>query len=63
MGDLSDDDRIKIHCATKRFEAVDESMSDVIKYAWVNAYKDTAKDHSFPQIFVDENYCEKNVLF
>lgn len=51
MGDLSDDDRIKIHCATKHFEAVDESMSDVIKYAWVNAYKDTAKDHSFPQIF------------
>lgn len=62
MGDLSDDEKIKIRCATKHFEAVDESMSDTVKYAWVNAYKDTTKDHSFPQIFVDKNYFDSLTL-
>lgn len=62
MGDLSDDEKIKIRCATKHFEAVDKSMSDTVKYAWVNAYKDTTKDHSFPQIFVDKNYFDSLTL-
>ncbi len=25
---------------------------------WVNAYKDTTKDQSFPQVFIDENYTD-----
>lgn len=55
-GDLSDDEKIKIRCAAKHFEAVNNSMSEIVKYAWVNAYKDTSKDQSFPQVFVDEGY-------
>ena len=61
-GDLSDDEKIKIRCATKHFEAVDGSMKDKVKYAWVNAYKDTTQDHSFPQIFIDENYFDTLTL-
>ena len=61
-GDLSDDEKIKIRCATKHFEAVDGAMNDTVKYAWVNAYKDTTKDHTFPQIFIDENYFDTLTL-
>ena len=57
-GDLSDDEIIKISCATMHFKAVDESMTDIVKYKWVNAYKDSTKDHSFPQIFIDNNYSD-----
>ena len=57
-GGLNDDEKIKIKCAKKHFEAVDESMDEVVKYAWVNAYKDSSKDQSFPEIFIDENYAD-----
>lgn len=57
-GGLNDDERIKIKCATKHFEAVNQSVNEVVKYAWVNAYKDTTKDQSFPQVFIDENYTD-----
>lgn len=40
---LNDDERIKIKCATKHFEAINQSVNEVVKYAWVNAYKDTTK--------------------
>lgn len=40
---LNDDERIKIKCATKHFEAINQSVKEVVKYAWVNAYKDTTK--------------------
>lgn len=59
-GGLSDDEVIKINCAERHFEAVNESITDTVKYAWVNAYKDSTKDQSFPQVFVDDNY--KNTL-
>lgn len=55
---LSADEKIKIRCAKKHFEAVDESMTETVKYAWVNAYKDRSKDQSFPEIFIDENYSD-----
>lgn len=55
-GGLNDTEKIKIKCATKHFEAVNDSMDEFVKYAWVNAYKDDSKDQSFPQIFIDENY-------
>ncbi len=55
-GDLTDEEKIKIRCATKHFEAVNNSVGEIVKYAWVNAYKDSMKDQSFPQIFVDDNY-------
>lgn len=57
-GGLNDDERIKIKCAAKHFEAVNQSVNEVVKYAWVNAYKDTTKDRSFPQVFIDENYTD-----
>lgn len=57
-GGLNDDERIKIKCAAKHFEAVNQSVNEVVKYAWVNAYKDTNKDRSFPQVFIDENYTD-----
>lgn len=57
-GGLNDDEKIKIKCAKKHFEAVDESMDEIVKYAWVNAYKDSSKDQSFPEIFIDENYVD-----
>lgn len=56
--DLNADERIKIQCAKKHFEAVNEGMDEVVKYAWVNAYKDSSKDNSFPEIFIDENYAD-----
>ena len=55
-GDLSDDEKIKIKCATRHFEAVNEHISEIVKYDWVNAYKDISSSHSFPQIFIDETY-------
>ena len=57
-GDLNDDEKIKIRCATMHFEAInkEKDISETVKYKWVNAYKDSTKDHSFPQIFIDENY-------
>ena len=58
-GDLSNDEIVKIKCATKHFEAIDEHMNEIIKYAWVNAYKDAFKDHSFPQVFTDKSYTSK----
>ena len=57
-GDLNDDEKIKIKCATRHFEAVNDSMAETVKYAWVNAYKDSSKDNSFPEIFIDENYTD-----
>ena len=59
-GDLNDDEIIKINCAERHFEAVNESVADTVKYAWVNGYKDTTKCQSFPQVFIDNNY--KNTL-
>lgn len=59
-GQLSEDEKIKISCATKHFEAVNDSMEETtVKYAWVNAYKNPDMDHSFPQVFVDEAYRNK----
>lgn len=52
-GDLNEDERIIIKCAIKHFEAVNNSVDDVVKYAWVNAYNDSTKEQSFPQIFID----------
>ncbi len=57
-GDLNEDEKIKIRCAAKHFEAVNDSMSEVVKYAWVNAYKDASMTQSFPQVFIDDNYSE-----
>lgn len=59
-GNLNDDEIVKINCAERHFEAVNESVTDTVKYAWVNAYKDSTKAQSFPQVFVDDNY--KNTL-
>ena len=58
IGDLSDDEIIKIHCAQMHFEAVndDKQIKEIVKYDWVNEYKDSTKSHSFPQIFVDDSY-------
>ena len=55
-GQLMSDEQIKINCATKHFEAVNNEFADIIKYAWVNGYKDKSMDNSFPEIFIDENY-------
>ena len=33
-GGLSDDEVIKINCAERHFEAVNESVADTVKYAW-----------------------------
>ncbi|MBD5113249.1 MAG: DEAD/DEAH box helicase family protein [Ruminococcaceae bacterium] len=54
--DLTEDEQIKIRCAAMHFKAVDKASSKSVKYKWVNAYNDTTKNNSFPQIFVDENY-------
>ena len=55
-GNLSEDEIIKINCAKKHFEAVDKSVSEIVKYAWVNSYKNPTMQQSFPQVFIDENY-------
>ena len=57
-GDLSEDEIIKINCAKKHFEAVDQSVSEIVKYAWVNSYKDTTKGQPFPQVFTDKNFSD-----
>ena len=59
---LNDDERIKIKCATKHFEAINQSVKEVVKYAWVNAYKDTTKGQPFPQVFTDERYKDTLIL-
>lgn len=64
---LTGDERIKIKCAAKHFKAVNDSMDEIVKYAWVNSYKSPDKNQSFPQVFIDENYqdtllIEKNNL-
>lgn len=56
IGGLNDDERIKIKCAKRHFEAVNDSMNEIVKYAWVNAYKDSTMSQSFPQVFIDEDY-------
>ncbi len=58
FGDLTDDEKIKINCATKHFEAVNKALAldNNIMYRWVNAYKDTSKDNSFPEIFISDGY-------
>ena len=56
---LNDDERIKIRCAKKHFEAVNESVDEIVKYDWVNAYNDITKSQSFPQVFTDENYADE----
>ena len=33
-----DDERIKIRCAKKHFEAVNESVDEIVKYDWVKAF-------------------------
>lgn len=58
-GELNDDERIKIRCAKKHFEAVNESVDEIVKYDWVNAYNDITKSQSFPQVFTDENYADE----
>ena len=57
-GDLSEDEIIKINCAKKHFEAVDKSVSEIVKYAWVNSYKDTTQGQPFPQVFTDTNFSD-----
>ena len=57
-GNLSEDEIIKINCAKKHFEAVDQSVSEIVKYAWVNSYKDTTKGQPFPQVFTDKNFSD-----
>ena len=32
---LNDDEHIKIKCATKHFEAINQSVNEVVKYTWV----------------------------
>ncbi len=61
-GDLNAEEKIKIKCAKSHFEAVNDSMEETVKYAWVNAYKDRSKDNSFPEIFIDENYSDSLAL-
>lgn len=58
-GGLNDDERIKIRCAKKHFEAVNKSVDEIVKYDWVNAYNDITKSQSFPQVFTDENYADE----
>lgn len=58
-GGLNDDERIKIRCAKKHFEAVNESVDEIVKYDWVNVYNDITKSQSFPQVFTDENYADE----
>ncbi len=60
--DLTEDERIKIRCAKMHFKAVDKVSSKMVRYNWVNAYNDIAKDNSFPQVFVDENYQNTTAL-
>jgi len=57
-GELTEDECIKIKCAAKHFEAVNQNISEIVKYAWVNSYKDTTKGQPFPQIFIDERYAD-----
>lgn len=59
---LNDDECIKIKCATKHFEAINQSVNEVVKYAWVNAYKDTTKGQPFPQVFTDDRYKDTLIL-
>ena len=54
--DLMEDERIKINCAEKHFEAVNDEFSEHIKYAWVNSYKNKLTTNSFPEIFIDDSY-------
>ena len=61
-GNLSEDEIIKINCAKKHFEAVDKSVSEIVKYAWVNSYKNPTMQQSFPQVFIDENYADTTPL-
>lgn len=61
-GDLKEDEIIKIKCATKHFEAVNNELNDTVKYAWVNAYKNTSYGQSFPQVFLDNNYQDSLVV-
>ena len=53
-GDINNNEKIKIKCAEKHFEAVNSSLNEVVKYAWVNAYKDSTMENSFPQVFTEE---------
>ena len=55
-GGLNEDEVIKIKCATKHFEAINQSVNEVVKYAWVNAYNDTTMEQPFPQVFTDDRY-------
>lgn len=55
FGGLNEDEKIKISCAKKHFEAVNNKSDEIVKYAWVNAYKDMSKDQSFPQVFFEEH--------
>lgn len=41
--------------ATKHFEAVNKSVNEIVKYAWVNAYKDLTRRQSDPQVFINED--------
>ena len=59
---LNDDERIKIKCATKHFEAINQSVNEVVKYAWVNAYKDTTKGRPFPKVFNDDRFKDTLIL-
>lgn len=59
---LNDDERIKIKYATKHFEAINQSVNEVVKYALVNAYKDTTKGQSFPKVFTDDRYKDTLIL-
>lgn len=54
--DLSEDEKIKIRCAKKHFEAVNNEFVEKIKFAWVNGYKDNSKSNSFPEVFTVANY-------
>lgn len=54
--DLMDDEKIRIKCAEKHFEAVNCQFSHTIKYAWVNSFKDKSQDNSFPEVFINENH-------
>ena len=44
------------------FDAVNAVIPETVKYAWVNAYKDTNAGQSFPQVFIDENYASTTPL-
>lgn len=53
-GNLTDEETIKIKCATKHFESVNNNVNEIVKYAWVNAYNDITKSQSFPQVFIND---------